>query len=90
MSVGVAEVSDHAMTRWAQRVGDSRGARAAWRESIPVPIEDTGLDGDEARYHPDSDTALVRKDDTLTTVIEVESGRPELRYTCRHLRGGRR
>jgi hypothetical protein len=90
MSAGIAHVSGHAGVRWDQRVGDDRGARAAWRESIPLPVEDTGLDGDEVRYHQPTDTALVRKDDTLTTVIEVESGRPELRHTCRHLRGGRR
>jgi hypothetical protein len=82
------EVSAHAAVRWKQRAPDADACpRTAWREALPVPCE--GLRGDEVRYHAETDCALVRKDTTLVTVVQVESGRPELKHACRHARGGR-
>jgi hypothetical protein len=43
----------------------------AWHQG--ERLENHGLDGDEARYHARSGTVLVRKDDTLVTVVDVET-----------------
>lgn len=83
--ITITEISAHAEVRWQQRAHNGcPGPRTAWRESLPVPSG--GLRGDEVRYHPGTDTALVRKDETLVTVIAVEDAKSSVRGAVRHLR----
>ncbi|QLG64039.1 hypothetical protein HUG12_10775 [Halorarum salinum] len=58
----------------------------AWLDA--KEIHRHGLDGDEARYHRPSDTVLVRKDDTLVTVISLENAKYSVHAAVAHLRGG--
>lgn len=77
MSTGSAipEASEHARTRWTQRVGPGGlGPAGAWLEA--ERLEGHGLHGDEARYHRESNTVMVRKDDTLTTVLDGDNLKP--------------
>jgi len=65
-------VSDHAINQWLKRSDDpSLPPAAAWMAGTTVTCG--VLDGDEFRYHPGSETVLVRRDDTLVTVIDPET-----------------
>lgn len=77
-------VSDHAALRWTQRANATVGPRVAWFDAQTITA-DHGLYADEARYHPDTDTVLIRKDDTLVTVIPVSDSRPRLQQAVRRL-----
>lgn len=63
-------ISDHAAVRWHQHT-DSPGVgpRVAWGQAQPVSLHD--VDGDEVRFHQRLALVLVRRDDTLVTVIDA-------------------
>lgn len=77
-SAGVPEVTEHARLRWLQRADtDAAGLLAAWLDGHP--LRDHGLDGDEARYHPQSRTVLVRHENRLVTVLSDTNLKPAVR-----------
>ncbi|WP_435145948.1 hypothetical protein [Halobaculum sp. P14] len=82
-------VSEHARTRWLERTADARlDPHGAWLEATPVRRH--GLDGDEVRYHDPSSTVLIRKDDTLVTVISLDDATYSVHASVQHLRGEQR
>lgn len=67
----IPDASEHARTRWVQRVGvGGVGVAAGWLEAVSLEGHGHGCHGDEARYHRESNTVMVRKDDTITTVMD--------------------
>lgn len=81
-------VSDHVVRkRWFQRSSDvTMHPVDAWHEG--VPIYGSGLDGDEVRYHAHTETVLVRKNDTLVTVIDEPTAKRSVRMAVHHFGGG--
>jgi hypothetical protein len=64
--------------RWFQRSDDPVMApEDAWADA--TTIHGHGLEGDEVRYHEHTETVLVRKNDTLVTVIDA----PTAKWTVR-------
>lgn len=81
-------VSDHAERRWLERSSaPCMDPGVAWNEA--ARIYGHGLHGDEVRYHAFSDTVLVRKSDTLVTVIHAPTAKREVRQAVRHFGGDR-
>ncbi|WP_134671736.1 hypothetical protein [Halorussus marinus] len=73
--------------RWAQRSADPvMNPVDAWADA--TEIFGHGLDGDEVRYHEHSETVLVRKDDTLVTVIDATTAKRSVRHAIHHFGGG--
>jgi len=61
-------VSNHAARRWHQRTDSPGiGPLIAWNQA--ERRQDTLLRGDEVRYHRHTQAYLVRREDTLVTVI---------------------
>lgn len=82
-------VSGHAARRWFERSEKPLiDPSTAWEYG--TEIFGHGLEGDEVRYHELSGTVLVRKDDTITTVIEEATAKPTVRRAVHHFGGGRR
>lgn len=77
------DLTDHAAERWAARSADvDHGPIVAWIEGEPVTGHD--LDADEVRYHPESGTVLLRRDEALVTVLDIATARPPVRRAvCR-------
>ena len=77
-------VSGHIVRkRWFQRSNDvTMAPEDAWHEG--VPIYGHGLDGDEVRYHEYTETVLVRKNDTLVTVIDEPTAKRSVRMAVHH------
>jgi hypothetical protein len=50
-------------------------------------LPEHGLDGDEVRYHDHSGTVLVRKNETLVTVIDIHGATERLRAAVLGLEG---
>ena len=85
--VSRVQVSDHAGRRWLDRSeAPCMTVLNAWGDANP--IYGHGLEGDEARYHELSETVLVRKDDTLTTVIHAPTAKLSVRRAVHHFGGG--
>ncbi len=77
-------VSKHALKRWFQRSATPEMDPAlAWAEA--TEIRGHGLEGDEVRYHTPSETVIIRKGNTLVTVIAVESAMPTVRTAVTHV-----
>ena len=71
-------VTEHAAERWHQRAHEPTvGPIVAWNEGQRRSVP--GLHGDEMRYHRDTETLLVTKDDVLVTVIAVPTAREDVR-----------
>lgn len=70
-------VSAHAADRWHQRT-DSPGIGpiVAWNEGDRTNVRT--IEGDELRYHRDTETILVRKEQVLVTVIDAATARPAI------------
>lgn len=61
----------HAQNRWIQITGDYVSDPAGyWPEGLSLEDHDHGLHAHEARYLPDQDVILIRKNSNLTTVID--------------------
>lgn len=73
--------SGHVRNRFAQRAPRFPGALAAWLEAKPFTGGD--LTGDEFRYHRETNTVLIRNDDTLTTVISASTARSAVQRDIR-------
>jgi len=87
--VRIRRVSRHAQQRWIQRSSlPSMDPLVAWRSPDAQLLRNHDLDGDEVRYHEPSDAVLVRKDDTLVTVIHAPSAKWRVRAAVRHVGGG--
>lgn len=65
--MGGVHPSDHALERWETRARFDMDLMEAWRQATEV--SGSGISGDEIRYHLGSNTFIVRKDDTLVTVL---------------------
>ncbi|MFC6963300.1 hypothetical protein [Halocatena marina] len=77
-------VSEHALERWFQRSATPGSDPAlAWDDAIE--IYGHCLEGDEVRYHALSETVLIRKTDTLVTVIAVTDAKWTVRIAVSHL-----
>lgn len=62
-------VSEHAAKQWLARTdAPDVFPITAWEQG--VPIECDALSGDEFRYHDASDTILIRRNETIVTVID--------------------
>lgn len=71
------EISEHAGRRWAQRAKPCGvGPRAAWLHGVRLSDE---LHGDEVRFHPPSETILIRRENTLVTVYALETAAAPIR-----------
>lgn len=71
-------VSEHAEDMWAQRTDSPLDIDEAWDVADRV-FTRTGIDADEVRYHPPTDTVILRKGTALVTAIRVEdSSKPRL------------
>ena len=81
------EVSSHVLNvRWPQRSADrTTDPRDAWTDG--KTIYGHGLEGDEARYHAPTGTVLVRKDDTLITVIRADTAKPSVQHAIYYFGG---
>jgi len=80
-------VTDHAFRRWHQRSDcPALDPAVAWVQAIE--FECPTLEGDEIRYHEDSNTCLVRKDSDLVTVIDVSEAPWETRQAVAAINGG--
>jgi len=76
--------SDHAKSRWRQYTQVEYGVAEAWASGADLAVSEPGvasigLDGEEVRYDENTHTALVRKEDVVVTVIEVQTAKPALR-----------
>lgn len=73
------EVSKHAGERWHEHTTHPGvGPVVAWNRGIPLVAMD-GLDGEEARVLEDvgdEGVVMVRKDDTMVTVVNVATASP--------------
>jgi len=80
MTVDWVAVTLHASQRWREsRSTDAKvGPRGAWIEGQEIPVPDC-LDGDEVRYHSDSDCVLIRKGPSLVTVISLSRASKDLK-----------
>lgn len=58
----------------------------AWADA--TEIDGHGLEGDEVRYHALSETVIIRKTNTLVTVIAVEDAILTVRMAVSHVGGG--
>lgn len=81
MSSETVRPSEHARLRWIMRSGCLEASlRDAWdRATAVAPPE--GVSGDEIRWHPETDTLLVAKDDEIATVLRgdlVDEGELEV------------
>jgi hypothetical protein len=72
----VPEPTEHAKERWHERAlcPGFCGLRDAWRDGAPIPIEETTLDGDGARYHGPTETVLIRRRGAIVTVLDARQG----------------
>lgn len=81
------EITDHALERWSNRSDvQELDPRVAW--VCGIEIENSGLEGDEIRYHEQSRTCLVRKDVAIVTVVDATEVRPETEYAIEVATGG--
>lgn len=61
-------ITTHAYERWNERTNSPGiGPRAAWIHAEPADPD--GVDGDEVRYHEDTNTYLVVQGPRLVTVL---------------------
>lgn len=59
-----------ARQRWVQRAGDTVSLPSDYWDHAH-PLDDHGLDADEARYDPVHEVVLVRKDSAIVTVLDT-------------------
>ena len=72
-------VTDHAAERWHERTATPGiGPIVAWNESERREVSE--LTGDEIRYHPATESLLIRKDGVLVTVIDASTARPSIQH----------
>jgi hypothetical protein len=67
----------HAERRWRQRAtyaGEYQPSEA-WHDGAPIPITETSLEGDGARYHAPTETVLIRRDGAIVTVLDALEGK---------------
>lgn len=70
------EVTSHALERWSVRSSmPALDIRVAWLDAIE--LDDSDVNGDEVRYHANSETCLVRKNDSIITVLDADNVRPK-------------
>jgi len=60
--------------------------RVAWLDG--TVIEESDLTGDEVRYDAGSGTCLVRKGDTITTVVDADTASPGTKQAIDDAIGG--
>lgn len=87
MSSDLPNATGHALDRWIQHVEefDTTDPELAWRDGLT--LADHGLHAEEARYIPEHDVILCRKQGDLTTVIANDEGlrgeaREAIRVAC--------
>lgn len=74
-SYGAAWEVDHAVGRWLTRGAGDANLLARWEEAVAVDSPRESFEGDDTRYHPETDTLLVASYGAITTVIRL-SDRP--------------
>jgi len=73
--------------RWPQRSDDPDvEPLTAWAEGTRIP--GTGLDADEVRYHERTETVLLRRNNTLVTVLDATTANPAVRNAIYHFGRG--
>lgn len=70
--------SIHAENRWVQYADPDADIELAWDGALP--LVDHGFHADEARYCPEHDVVLLRKDTEITTVVNNDDG---IRYQAK-------
>lgn len=64
------DLSDHALERWYQRsAAPALDPLVAWE--IGAVVDGLEYDGDEVRYHRQSETLLIRCDTVISTIIDA-------------------
>jgi hypothetical protein len=76
------EPSIHAKNRWTQYADPDDDIQLAWDGALPLTGH--GLHGDEARYDPEHDVVIVRKNGEFTTVINRDES---MRYQAKNAVG---
>ncbi|MGZ0745714.1 hypothetical protein [Haloparvum sp. AD34] len=70
------EVTCHALERWSVRSSmPALDIRVAWLDAIE--LDESDVDADEVRYHVGSEACLVRKNDSIVTVLDADNVRPK-------------
>lgn len=70
------QVSAHAEQRWHQRIRWPINIEDAWEQAKSVPHS---FDADEARYHRGSNAVLLRRGDTIVTVMNEANAYDRIR-----------
>jgi len=80
-------LTDHAYWRWHQRSEKpSIHPLVAWARGETV--SGTALEGDEVRFHRETDTCIVRKNQALVTVVDASNATRETRQAVAAIDGG--
>lgn len=68
------ETSWHALGRWLERTDPNLGIPPsdAWREAYEMSFVPAGSDAEEIRYHAVTNTALLRRQHTIMTVLSMD------------------
>lgn len=82
------QIAKHAHERWQYRARPTADSvRRAWKDGDADDRLLEHIEGDEARYHEESETVLIRKDTAIVTVFDAETLRsPQLAAVVDDLR----